>query len=483
MKPLDGRHALPGAAHASATSAGAHAAPHGGAHGGGGAVSSGPRLTLVPPAAAPNSQRQARRLVGLGWWIVLGALLPLAAWMALAPLSMAVVAPAVVRVELNRRPVQHLEGGIVRKVLVRDGQRVQAGEPVLILGDVGVDADRNRITYRVQIERVSVARYEAEQALAPTVGFPAELRTASRKDPRIAEAISKETALFEARRDALRSELTLMRAQRDQVQHEIAALRGQIAQAENSLALQTTELETNRELVKSGYIAPIRIVQLEAGVLDYTSKIEERRSELARAAQRQVEIDLKMKSIQNEYVKGASDQLKATAARLAEIEQELRKSEDAAGRQVVVAPASGEIIDLKFTSPGAVIRAGEPIAEIVPGDDNLVIEAHIRPEEISHVFIDQPARIRFTAFRYRSTTMVNGKVTYISGDRLTERANNLPYYSVTIIPDAESLKDAGEMKVQAGMPAEVYLEGPPQTPLEYLLDPIVTTLRKAGKPL
>jgi HlyD family secretion protein len=419
----------------------------------------------------------------MGWWIVLGALVPIAVWMSLAPLSMAVVAPAVVRVELNRRPVQHLEGGIVRKVLVRDGQRVQAGEPVLILGDVGVDADRNRITYRAQIERVSLVRYEAEQALAPTLGYPPDLRSASRKDPRIAEALVKETALFEARRDSLRSELTLMRAQRDQVQRESDAVRGQIAQAENSLALQTKELETNRELVKSGYIAPIRIVQLEAGVLDYTSKIEERRSELARAGQRAVEIDLKMKSIQNEYVKGASDQLKATAARLAEIEQELRKSEDAAGRQIVVAPATGEIIDLKFTSPGAVIRAGEPIAEIVPGDDNLVIEAHIRPEEISHVFIDQIARIRFTAFRYRSTTMVVGKVTYISGDRLTERANNLPYYSVTIIPDPESVKAAGEMKVQAGMPAEVYLEGAPQTPLEYLLDPITTTLRKAGRPL
>src|SRR4030095_1277719 len=180
--------------------------------------------------------------------------------------------------------------------------------------------------------------------------------------------------------------------------HEMAALRSQIAQAEHSLALQTKELETNRDLVKSGYIAPIRLEQLqgggrEAGVLDYTSKIGERRSELARAAQRAVEIDLKMKSIQNDYVKAASDQLKATAARLSEIEQELRKSEDAAGRQIVVAPASGEIIDLKFTSPGAVIRPGEPIAEIVPGDDNLVIEAHIRPEEISHVFIDQLARI------------------------------------------------------------------------------------------
>src|SRR4030095_2069388 len=198
MRPPGGRHALPGAAHASATPAGAQATPDAGAQAGGGALSSGPRLTVVPPAAPPNSQQHARRLVGMGWWIVLGALAPIAVWMSLAPLSMAVVAPAVVRVELNRRPVQHLEGGIVRKVLVRDGQRVKAGEPVLILGDVGVDADRNRITYRAQIERVSLVRYEAEQALAPALGYPPDLRSAARKDPRIAEAFVKETALFEA---------------------------------------------------------------------------------------------------------------------------------------------------------------------------------------------------------------------------------------------------------------------------------------------
>jgi epimerase transport system membrane fusion protein len=443
-----------------------------------------PKLTLVRPQAARTTQQHARRLVGLGWWIVFGAIVPVGVWMSIAPLSMAVVAPAVVRVELNRRPVQHLEGGIVRKVLVRDGQRVKAGQPVLILGDVGVDADRNRITYRVNTERAALVRHEAEQALASALVFPGDLRAVAGRDPRVNEAIMKETALFEARRDSLRSELGLMKAQREQVQHEVSALRGQIAQAESSLALQNSELDTNRELVKRGYLAPMRIVQLEAVVLDYAGKLEERRSELARASQRLVETDLKMKSVQNDYVKVASDQVKGTAARLTEIEQELRKSVDAAGRQVVVAPASGEIIDLKFTSPGAVVRPGEPIAEIVPGEDNLVVEAHIRPEEISHVYIDQPARIRFTAFKYRSTSMVTGKVTQISGDRLIERGSNLPYYNVIIIADPESLQAAaGDSKLQAGMPAEVYLEGAPQTPLQYLAEPITSRIRKAGRPL
>ncbi len=430
---------------------------------------------------ARASGEHAARLVRAGLWIVLGAIVPLGAWMIFAPLSMAVVAPAFVKVDLNRRPVQHLEGGIVRAVLVRDGQRVSAGEPVLLLGDVGVDADRNRLDYRVNVERAALARLEAEQALSKTLAFPAELQAAAQRDERVRLALAKETALFEARRHSLNSEVALMQTQRQRVEQEMEALRAQIAQAESSLALQRKDLEANRGLLKDGFISPARLAQIEATVLDYASKLEERRSELARAAQRLVDSDLRIKSLQNQYAQAASDQLKVTAARLAEIEQEQRKSDDAAARQVVAAPASGEVIDLRFTSPGAVVRPGEPIAEIVPSDVRLMIEAQIRPEDINHVHQDQNARIRFTAFKYRSSAMVTGRVTYVSGDRLVDRATNLPYYSVTILADADSLRTAGDLRLQAGMPAEVYIEGSKQTPLQYLAEPITSTIRKAGR--
>ena len=169
------------------------------------------------------------------------------------------------------------------------------------------------------------------------------------------------------------------------------------------------------------------------------------------------------------------------AARVGEIEQEMRKSEDAAARQIVAAPASGAVIELKFTSPGAVVRPGDSIAEIVPTDGKLTIEAHIRPEELNHVQLEQRARIKFTAFKYRNTSMVTGKVTYVSADRLIERSTNLPYFSVTILADPESLQSVGDFNLQAGMPAEVYIEGSKQTALQYLLEPITSTVRKAGR--
>jgi HlyD family secretion protein len=430
-----------------------------------------------------STHEQARSLVRAGAWVMAGALLPLAGWLCVAPLSTAVVAPGMVKVDLNRRPVQHLEGGIVREVRVRDGQRVHAGDAVLVLGDVGVDADRNRLRYRLEVEQAGMARLEAEQALAARPVFTPALREAAARDERVREAIAKEEALFRVRRESLDSQVGLLKLQRRHVAQEIDALESQIRQAEKALALQRTDLEANRGLVKGGFISPARLAQIESQVVDYASKLEERRSELARAHQRRLDGDIRIASLHNDYVQQASDQLKAATARLADVEQELRKSDDAAARQVVTAAASGEVIDLRFTSPGAVVPAGDTIAEILPEEAQLMVEARIRPEDIAQVRAGQAARVRFTAYRYRSTSMAAGTVHYVSGDRLTDRLTNQSYYSVLVAVDAAALHEAGDLKVQAGMPAEVYIEGTQQTPLQYLVEPVTATLRRAARPL
>jgi epimerase transport system membrane fusion protein len=439
-------------------------------------------IALAPPNAAPHdSEREAGRLVRTGCWILVGAVLPIALWMALAPLAMAVVAPAVVKVDLNRRPVQHLEGGTVREVLVRDGQHVKAGEPVLVLGDVRVDADRNRLDYRVLVERAALVRLDVEQRLAPVLRFPDDLLQAAKRDERIQEALAKEAALFDAQRHSLDSSTALMRTQRERVQQEMEAIKAQIEQAQKSLDLQRQDLENNRGLLREGFISSSRISQMEATVIDYASRMEERRSELARADQRLAEIELKIQSTRNDYVKAASDQLKLAVQRLSEVEQEQRKSEDASRRQVVVAPATGVVIDLKFTSPGAVVSAGESIADVVPSGTPLLVEARVRPEDISSVSLGQRSRVKFTAFKYRNTTMVSGKVTYLAADRLVDRQTGVPYYTALIVADPESIAAISDLKLQAGMPAEVYIEGTRQTALQYLVEPITTTLRRAGK--
>jgi epimerase transport system membrane fusion protein len=441
-------------------------------------------LTLPgdPDAPLREQQAEAARLARWGLAVLLLGLLPIVVWMAWAPLTAAVVAGAFVKVDLDRRPVQHAEGGTVREVLVRDGQRVKQGEPLLVLGDVAVDADVNRLDYRVMAERASVARLEAEQMGARAIMFSPDLVAAAARDERLAEQMAKERALFDARRDALVGQVSLLRSQQAKVQQEIAALRTQIEQAENSLRFQGQELDNNRGLLKDGFVSATRVSQLEATVADYRVKLGEKRSELARAEQRLYEIDVRIKSLEGDYRQQASDQLKATASRLAEIQQEQRKTTDAAKRQVIVAPADGDVINLKFTSPGAVVSPREPIADIVPANPRLVVEAHIRTEDVSRVHQGQPAEIRFTAFKYRTTQLVEGKVFYVSPDRVVDRATNQPPYYVALVEaQPESLAKAGEIKLLAGMPAEVYIKGEERTPLQYLAEPVTQVLRHAGR--
>lgn len=210
-------------------------------------------------------------------------------------------------------------------------------------------------------------------------------------------------------------------------------------------------------------------------------KLEERRAELARAEQRLVDTDLRIKGMESDYRQQASDQLKVASLRVAELEQELRKSADAAGRQVITAPVAGEVMNLRFTSSGSVVGPREPVADIVPANPRLVVEAQIRPEDIKRVYIGQMARMRFTAFNPITTPKVDGKVIYASADRMLDHNTGQPYYVVLVEADVASLQAAGRMQLQAGMPAEVYLEGEERTPLQYLAEPLLMVMQRAGR--
>lgn len=438
-------------------------------------------LSTDPRAPLQSQLLEARRLARWAAATLLLGVVPVGAWLALAPLSAAVVASSFVKVDLDRRVVQHAEGGTVREVKVRDGQRVEKGEPLLVLGDVSVDADLNRLNYRVAIERAGLARLEAEQMSARNLEFAPDLIEAARVDERLTEQMTKERALFNARRDALVGQSQLLRSQQTKVVQEASALRAQIAQATESLRHQNDELDTNRRLLNDGFISATRISQLEATVADYGVKLEEKRSELARAEQRLLDADLRIKSLEGDYRQQASDQLKVSAAKLAEIQQEQRKTVDASSRQVIVAPVAGDVINLKFTTPGSVVSPREPIADIVPNNPRLVVEARIRTEDVTRVQQGQAAEIRFTAFTHRTSQLVEGKVFYLAADRTVDRATNQPYYVALIEADPVSIAKAGDLKLQAGMPAEVFIKGETRTPLQYLIEPVTQVLRRAGR--
>jgi HlyD family type I secretion membrane fusion protein len=398
-------------------------------------------------------------------------------WLALAPLSGAVIAPGFVKLDMNRKVVQHQEGGIVKSILVRDGESVRQGQVLVVIDDVRLDATLDLLRTQHDGERAKAARLEAERAFLPGVAFPAEL-AARGTEPKVAELISRETALFRARREALDSQVAVLRKQIRQTEDEAHALDKQIAAEERALASQKEELALNQQLAKQGFVQKTRLMGLERAVAEYEARLEEHRAELAKTRQRASELELRVLAQRNGYVQAATDELKEASTRLFDLEERLRPSKDASDRQRITSPIAGVVVGQRVFTPGAVVGPREVLMEIVPEDQNLIVEARIRPEDINHVRPGSAAEVRLTAYQQRTTPLVAGSVNYVSADRMTDTQTGAPYYVVQIDVPPDALEIAGNLRMQAGMPAEVYIRTDSRTAFDYLVAPVTAYLRR-----
>ena len=419
--------------------------------------------------------RELKRLVGAGLLIIAAGVIALGGWTAVAPLSGAIVAPAFVKVDLNRKVVQHQEGGIVREIRVRDGDKVKQGQPLVVIDDVRVDATLDMLSIQLIAERAKGARLAAESAFAPKVTFPADILRRE-NELKVVEILERERALFRSRRESVDTQVAQLRAQIKEAQAEAAALTEQIAAEERAIQLQKEELAANEELLRQKYVQKTRVLTLQRAVAEYEVKYGEDRANLSRARQKASELELRIVTAQNTYKQQAVDDLKDTTSRMFDLEERLRPSKDAAERQHVVAPIDGEVVGLRVFTAGAVVGPRDVLMEIVPAEKTLIVEARIRPEDINHVQKGSEAEIRLTAYKQRTTPLVKGSVLYVSGDRMVDEHTGAPYYvaQVGVAPGA-----LGELRMTAGMPAEVFIRTDTRTALDYLLAPVTNYLRRA----
>ena len=417
-----------------------------------------------------NPEKEARRVVRSGLAVIVAGAGAFLLWGFWAPLSGAIIAPGYVKVDLNRKVVQHQEGGIVRAISVRDGDRVTQGQELVLLDDVRIDAQLDLLRTQLDAERAKTARLEAERTLAPRPVFPKNLI----KD----EYRSREEALFRARREALDTQIAVLRKQIRETAEEGEELARQIAAEERALKLQKEELESNERLLAQGYVQRTRLMTLQRAVAEYEARYAEHRAELSKSRQRASELEFRVLSMRNTYVQAATDELKESQTRMFDLEERIRPSRDASERQKITAPIAGEVVGLRVFTAGSVIGPRDVLMEIVPKEKRLIVEARIRPEDINHVKQGSEADIRLTAYQSRTTPLVAGTVTYVSGDRLVEQQTGQPYYTVHIDVPEKALADAS-LRLQAGMPAEVFIRTDNRTALDYLLAPVTTYLRRA----
>jgi epimerase transport system membrane fusion protein len=417
-----------------------------------------------------NPELDAARIIRTGLAVIVAGAIALALWAFWAPLTGAVIAPGFVKVDLNRKVVQHQEGGIVRAIRVRDGDRVNQGQELVLLDDVRIDAQLELLRTQFDAERAKAARLEAERTLAARPVFPKDLL----KD----EYRVREEALFRARREALDSQIAVLRKQIRESVEEADALAVQLAAEERALKLQKEELAVNERLLEQGFVQKTRLMTLQRAVAEYEARYGERRAEVSKARQRASELEFRILSMRNTYIQSATDEMKEATTRMFDLEERIRPSKDASERQKIAAPIAGEVVGLRVFTPGSVIGPREVLMEIVPNEKRLIIEARIRPEDINHVRAGSEADIRLTAYQSRTTPLVPGAVTYVSGDRLVDQQSGAPYYIVQIdVP--ENALAASSLRLQAGMPAEVFIKGDTRTALDYLLAPVTSYLRRA----
>ena len=429
---------------------------------------------LVSSEADPQARAELRRQQRLFLIPLAIAAALLLLWTIAAPLSGAIIAAGKLKVELNRKTVQHQEGGIVRSILVRDGDTVRAGQPLIVVGDVRNDAELNMLRDQLRAERIRNARASAEAALAK-FQVPAELADA----PGTSDDVARETALFQARRRTLDEQITSLEAQTRDSRTQAAALTKQIETTAASAKLAADELEINEKLVRQGYVQRARLLQLQRDESDYRSRLAEAQSDLALAQQRAGELQARIAQTRNQYQQLATDEARESAAQIRELDERVRPSQDQAERQVVRAPVAGRVMALRVSSVGEVIGPRDPLVDIVPTQEKLVVEARIRPQDIDHVRESSAAEVRLTAFDARTTPLMPGKVVFVSPDRITSQETGESWFVATVEVDAAALRDHPSLRLQPGMPAELFVKTPERTLFQYLAKPLTTFASRA----
>ena len=421
----------------------------------------------APNADQAVSLRLLRRRVVLPFAVVATLV---ALWCAWAPLSGAVVAVGQVQSELGRKVVQHQEGGIVREVLVRQGQVVRRGEALMVVGDIRNDAGLDILRKQMDAERIRAARARSELNLATTVAWPIAAT---------GEALVRERQLFDARRQTLVEQLAALESQARDAKARAAALTAQVDASERSTTLARDELNMNAELARNGFVHKARLITLERSVVDLAGRTEATRGEIAEAHMQLSATASAMAQARGAYQQRAADELKEASARLREIEDRLRPTQDQVDRQTVRAPVDGTVMALRVTAPGTAVGPREPLLEIAPANENLIIELHIDTHDIDHVRKDGTAEVRLSAFNSRSTPLLPAKVVGVSPDAVIDAESKQSWYVAQVEVQTGELSKHPELRLQAGMPAEVFVTTPARTLLEYLLEPLGDFARRA----
>jgi HlyD family secretion protein/epimerase transport system membrane fusion protein len=430
---------------------------------------------MPDPDPSPRTSLRTPLLAGAG--IAVAFFAGFGGWAATAPLAGAAVAPAIVAPAGSRKTVQHLEGGIVRRVLVQDGSIVAAGQPLVALDDIQAGAEHAALLAEQRALLAMEARLAAEQAgEAAAVRFPAELRQAAAADADLARVLAGEADQLARRRTALTDQQAVLAERIAQAEAEIAGLAAEVDSARRQLALIGEEVQGVVDLLRKGLERKPRLLALQRAQAQIEGTIAANQAEIASTRQKIAEVRQQMLSLASAQAETVAREMAETRRSLAGLAEKLRAAADRLARTTVTAPVAGTVVDLQARTPGGVVTPGERLMDIVPATAELLLEARVAPVDIDEVHPGLSAQVHLLAYRSRALPRIEGVVREVSADRLEDPHTRQPYYLARVAV-ARSALPAG-VALAPGMPAEVLIVTGARTLLGYLLEPLAGTLRR-----
>lgn len=410
--------------------------------------------------------RQGMIVVGLFFGI-------LGLWSVFGTISGAVVAPGRIKIESERKIVQHLEGGIVDEILVKEGEEVKEGQPLVVLESVQVDASAAALEKELVALEAQRIRYEAEKDGKEKLSWPEELKTLAQESKNL-DVLASEERIFASRLESQATQVSLLQTQVKQLKSQISGLEDEIRAERKIIGTLREELNAKRQLFKDRYVEKSQILALERELAGHEGTAGKLTQAIAETRQRVTEMNLRINDIKIKFVEEATKNLGNIENQLTQNRERLRPVVDSKKRLRITAPVSGKVVDLKVHSPGGVIRGGETLMDIVPEDNPLIVDTQVPVNRITEVYVGQPAQVQMDAFDTRILPLVAGKVTHISADSLEPKPGQqpMPYYLCYVEVDPEELKK-NDLYLSPGMPVTVFITTTEKSVLRYMLDPLI----------
>jgi HlyD family secretion protein len=430
--------------------------------------------------SAPPALRD--RLRGVTWTgnlLVCGFVVGLGTWSTYAPLESAAIAIGTVESESSRKTIQHLEGGIIREILVADGDAVRAGQTLISLVDTKARAEAQSLQGQLWEATAREARLQAEQRGEERVSFPARLEMAQMASASVADVLAGQQAIFETRRQVFQSQAAVNREKRSQVEKEIEGLRAQESAASRRIEIVREEAATVAMLVNKGLERRPRLLNLEREMADIEGRRGEIVAQISRAGQVINESQATLLKLENDRQNEIAQSLREVQNQIFQIWERLRAADDQLSRTAIQAPEDGVVTDLKVHTPGGVIGAGAPLMDLVPRQDRLIVIARVRPEDIDVVRPGLSAEVNLLPYNQRRVPPLHGTVMHVSADRLVDKRTDQPYYATKIrVQDPAGAGFAG-VQIIPGMPAQAFIKTGRGTVALYALRPLLDSFHSA----